>query len=254
MIAGNTFSCRFLQAGQAKSLYSSNSIGAAGSPMVFPLSTSGPAARQGSSAAKASARIFILVIVRLLAEQQIHHALEEAVIGPTGPRGLLALARHHQGRRTVHVHGNALFQITLYFGGDRRVFHQCLHLLLLRRVECRGHGFPNLAAHCPRGLRQEQGGGDLLVLTHPRRRGGVQRSRLGMVFSWSSLQGGQVKSLYRAMRSGAAGFPTVLPPGPAARQGSITANARANIFILLCYTRRRSPPPVPCNSIALHPK
>jgi hypothetical protein len=39
------------------------------------------------------------------------------------------------------------------------------------------------------------------------------------------------------MRIGAAGFPTLLPSGPAARQGSIKVSARANVFILLCYTK-----------------
>src|ERR1022692_3788707 len=78
--------------------------------MVLPFSGSGPAARQGNSAARDSARIFIPVIVRLLAEQQIHHALEEAVVAPTGPRGLLALARHHQGGRLVQVRGQGLIR------------------------------------------------------------------------------------------------------------------------------------------------
>src|SRR5258708_34097988 len=104
-------SCRCLHAGHMKSLYNSNSIGAAGSPMVLPLSTSGPAARHGSSATRVSARIFIPVIVRLLAEQQIHHTLEKAVVAPTAPRGLLALARHHQGGRAAHVNGHPLLQI-----------------------------------------------------------------------------------------------------------------------------------------------
>src|ERR1035437_7593808 len=114
--------------------------------MVLPLSTSGPAARHGSNAASASAKIFIPVIVRLLAEQQVNHTLEKAVVGPTVPRSLLALARHYHGRRTVHVSGHALIQIALHLGGYCRVIHQCLYLLLLHRGERRGHGFPDLAA------------------------------------------------------------------------------------------------------------
>src|SRR5215468_3543694 len=96
MIDGNTFSCRFLQAGHMKSLYNSNRIGADGSPMDLPLSASGAAARQGISAASANASIFIPTIVRLLTQQQIRHALEQAVVSPTAPRGLLAFARHHE--------------------------------------------------------------------------------------------------------------------------------------------------------------
>src|SRR4029079_3110654 len=106
---GNTFSCRFLQAGHMKPLYNSNIIGAEGSPMDLPLSTSGPAARQGSSAASANAKIFIPTIVRLLTQQQICHALEEPVVAPTTSRALLAFSRQHKRRRTVHVGGNALF-------------------------------------------------------------------------------------------------------------------------------------------------
>src|ERR1017187_5805239 len=151
--------------------------------MDLPLTTSGPAARHGSSAATESARIFIPVIVRSLGEQQVHHALEEAVVVPTAPWGLLALAGHHQGRRTVYVRGHAQFQIVLYFGGDGWVFEQCLHLLLLHRGERRRDGFPNLAAHGPRGLGLEEGVADLLVLAYLRRGGGVQRSRLGMLVS-----------------------------------------------------------------------
>src|ERR1019366_4622407 len=69
---------------------------------------------------------------------------------------------------------------------------------------------------------------------------GVTKSAmtLGRICSWSVLQCEQVKSPNRSIRNGAAGFPTLLPSGPAARQGSITASARANIFILLCYTKR----------------
>src|ERR1035441_7150492 len=66
---------------------------------------------------------------------------------------------------------------------------------------------------------------------------------LGKICSWSTLQCGQVKSEYRSMRNGAAGLPTLLLSGPAARQGSIRVSARANIFILLCYTKQLDAPP-----------
>src|ERR1039457_2817181 len=66
---------------------------------------------------------------------------------------------------------------------------------------------------------------------------------LGRISSCSFLQCGQVKSEYRSMRNGAAGLPTLLLSGPAARQGSIRASARANIFILLCYTKQLDAPP-----------
>src|ERR1022692_923884 len=66
---------------------------------------------------------------------------------------------------------------------------------------------------------------------------------LGKICSWSILQCGQVKSEYRSIRKGAAGLPTLLLSGPAARQGSIRASARANIFILLCYTKQLHTPP-----------
>src|ERR1035441_9664543 len=65
---------------------------------------------------------------------------------------------------------------------------------------------------------------------------------LGRVCSCSTLQCGQVKSEYRSMRKGAAGLPTLLLSGPAARQGSIRASVRANIFILLCYTKQLHTP------------
>src|ERR1019366_251990 len=66
---------------------------------------------------------------------------------------------------------------------------------------------------------------------------------LGRICSCSTLQCGQVKSEYRSMRKGAAGLPTLSTSGPAARQGSIRASARANIFILLCYTKQLHAPP-----------
>src|ERR1035441_716 len=66
---------------------------------------------------------------------------------------------------------------------------------------------------------------------------------MGKVCSWSTLQCGQVKSEYRSMRNGAAGLPTLLLSGPAARQGSIRVSARADIFILLCYTKQLDAPP-----------
>src|SRR5664279_6177648 len=76
---------------------------------------------------------------------------------------------------------------------------------------------------------------------------------LGRVCSWSTLQCGQVKSEYRSMRKGAAGLPTLLPSGPAARQGSIRASARANIFILLCYTKHFDGRSRACGSVTIAP-
>ena len=64
----------------------------------------------------------------------------------------------------------------------------------------------------------------------------VVRNNTGRIWSCSILQCGQVKSSHRSMRNGAFGLPKLLPSGPAARHGSSSVSASANIFILLCYT------------------
>src|SRR5262245_9390929 len=122
-------SCRCLQCGHMKSLYSSIRMGAFGLPMILPLSTSGVAARQGSTAAASSARVlmqFILAITRiqhrppricdsgLAREELVEVILEERVAVPHRPGLLLALVRHHHGGRLRDRHGVARVDVLLH--------------------------------------------------------------------------------------------------------------------------------------------